>query len=55
MSYHISTEIFATQARQDVLDMFGIKYAVDHELNFMFKSEEDKQRAIQLLEDALEL
>lgn len=55
MSYYVSTDIFATQARQDVLDLFGIKYVVDCELNFMFKSEEDKQKAFITLKNACEL
>lgn len=55
MAYKALTEIFATKERQEVLDMFGIKYAVDTELNFCFENEENKKRAIKVLEDALEL
>lgn len=55
MSYHVSTEIFATKERQEVMDDFGIKYAVDLELNFMFENEAVKKKAVKLLKDACEL
>lgn len=55
MAYTASTEIFATKERQEVLDMFGIKYAIDTELNFCFENAEIKKRAIKVLENALEL
>ena len=55
MAYTATTEIFASSERQKILDDFGIKYAVDIELNFMFENQSDKIRAIQILENALEL
>jgi hypothetical protein len=48
-------EIFATKERQEVLDEFGIKYAIDTELNLIFKSEKDEERAIKVMKNALVL
>lgn len=49
------TKIFASSSRQEILDVFGIKYAVDTEFNFVFDSEADKRMAINALDNACEL
>ena len=46
------TDIFATQELQDVLKEFGIAFCVDLELNFVFKTYADKEKALQILEKA---
>ena len=48
-------KIFASKARQAVLDECGIKWAIDQDLNFYFLSESDEQRAVKALRSALEL
>lgn len=48
-------EIFATKERQEILKDFGINYAVDMELNFVFKNKTEEKRAIKLLKEACEL
>ena len=47
--------IFATRDRQELLDTFGVKYAVDTDLCFVFKSAKDEEKAIKVLECACEL
>lgn len=51
----MSTNIFATKARQNILDECGIKYKVDMELNFVFNTKADYEKAVNILENALEL
>lgn len=51
----VSTDIFATRERQEILDEHGVKYFVDLELNFSFRNTEVKERAVRILEAALEL
>ena len=48
-------EIFATAERQKILDSYGIKYCFDQDLNFVFKSESDRKRAIKILKEWLVL
>ena len=48
-------KIFATQERQDILRNNGISFAVDTELNFVFKTEEVRKKAIKILKGALAL
>lgn len=48
-------EIFATAERQKVLDDFNIKYKVDINLNFVFETESEKNKAVKVLKGALEL
>lgn len=47
--------IFATQARQEILDSSGIKWRIDENLNFCFDTTSDKEKAIKVLKAALEL
>ena len=49
------TEIFASEERQKILDEYGIKYCTDQELNFYFRSETDKNKAIKILKAHLVL
>lgn len=48
-------KIFASGARRNVLDANGIKYSVDEELDFYFKSEAEYEKAVKALKNALEL
>lgn len=48
-------EIFASEERQKILDMYGIKYCTDQDLNFFFKSESEKKKAIKILKAHLVL
>ena len=48
-------KIFATKARQDILDDYGIKYKVDQDLNFYFPNVSDEKKAIKILRGHLEL
>lgn len=48
-------KIFATQERRDLLRNNGISFAVDDELNFVFRNEEDRKKAIKILKGALAL
>ena len=49
------TEIFATPGRRKVLDVCGIKYKIDQNLNLWFESESEMKKAIKVLKAALEL
>ena len=49
------TEIFATKERQKILDIHGIKYKVDQDLNLWFETESEKKKAIKILKGNLEL
>lgn len=49
------TNIFAKVSRQHVLKEAGIPYNVDPDLNFVFVTEKDKNRAIAVLDEACEL
>ena len=51
----MDNEIFATKERQDILDEYGIRYSVDQDLNFVFRSDADEKRAIKILKAALAL
>lgn len=51
----MAKEIFATSERQKVLKEFDIKYCVDQDLNFVFKSKEEEKKAAKVLKAALEL
>lgn len=46
-------EIFATEERRKILDEYGIRYAVDQDLNLCFASESEEKRAIKILKGAL--
>lgn len=48
-------KIFASEARRNVLDANGIKYSVDEELDFYFKSEAEYEKAVKALKNALEI
>lgn len=49
------TDIFAKVSRQYVLKDAGIPFSVDQDLNFVFVTENDKNRAIAALDAACEL
>lgn len=51
----MAQEIFATAERRKALEAFGIKYCVDQDLNFVFKSKEEEKKAVKVLKAALEL
>lgn len=51
----VDNEIFATKERQDILDEYGIRYSVDQDLNFVFRSDADEKQAIKILKAALVL
>ena len=51
----MSTNIFASEERQKVLNEFGIKWKFDQDLNFIFDNKDDEKRAVKVLRDALEL
>ena len=51
----VSTEVFATKERQEILNECGISYAVNQDLNFVFKNETQKNDALRILKDACEL
>lgn len=48
-------EIFATAERRKILDSYGIRYAVDQNLNFCFISESEEKKAIKILKGAFAL
>ena len=51
----VNTEVFATRERQEILNECSVSYAVDQDLNFVFKSETQKNDALRILKDACEL
>lgn len=51
----VSTEIFATQSRKEILDECGITYSVDQDLNLVFKTVPEKEKAVRILDEACEL
>lgn len=51
----MAKEIFATAERQRILKECGIKYCVDQDLNFVFKTKADETKAVKVLKNALEL
>lgn len=53
--HYISTEIYATPERQDILREHGVRYWLDMESNFKFPNEEIKERAIRIMEDEMVL
>lgn len=48
-------EIFATEERREILDSYGIRYAVDQDLNLCFACESEEKKAIKILKGALAL
>ena len=53
--FMVSTEIFATQSRKEILDECGITYSVDQDLNLVFKTVPEKEKAVRILDEACEL
>ena len=49
------TSIFAKVSRQYVLREAGIPFSVDQDLNFVFLTEKEKDKAIAVLDAACEL
>ena len=45
-----TNKIFATAARQEILDNAGIKYKIDQSLNFYFENDADKKKSYENLE-----
>lgn len=48
-------EIFATKERKEILREFNIRFYVDQDLNFVFRSKEDEKKAAKVLKAACEL
>jgi hypothetical protein len=46
-------KIFASAERQKELDLHGIKWKFDQDLNFIFASEAEEKKAIKVLRQAL--
>lgn len=48
-------EIFATKERKEILREFNIRFYVDQDLNFVFRSKEDEKKAAKVLKAVCEL
>lgn len=46
-------KIFASQERQKELDLRGIKWKFDQDLNFLFESEAEEKKAMKILKNSL--
>lgn len=46
-------KIFASKERQKELDLCGIKWKFDQDLNFLFASEAEEKKAVKILKQAL--
>ena len=53
--FTIFSSIEAYSCRQDLLKSFNIDFAFDLDFCFVFKTKEDKKKAIQILTDAGDL
>ena len=49
----MKNKIFASKERQKELDLHGIKWKFDQDLNFYFNTEAEEKKAIRILRRAL--
>lgn len=54
-THYVSSDIFATPERQDILCEHGVRYWLDMDFNLSFPNQETKEKAVRILEDELEL